>query len=155
MSETPKKLNLDAALRGWPELEKPPTDWEEMARTVDERLRTGLPGRTVATVSDENLLSEPLGQMEGEGHNSAASVKTAQTAPKGETMTMPADRERDRRSLQDLAKMATSSGALTPPQDRPAHQTGQAQQRTLWRPWAPWPRVQAHPRHRPGTWPGP
>ena len=115
MSETPKKLNLDAALRAWPELEKPPTDWEEMARTVDERLRTGLPGRTVATVSDVNLFSEPRGQIVGVGHKYAASVKTAQTAPKGETMTMPADRERDRRSLQDLAKMATSSGALTPP----------------------------------------
>jgi len=120
VSETPKKLNLDAALRQWPELEKPPMDWEEMARSIDERVRTGQPGSTAPTVSDEKLLSEPLGQIEGEGHNSGASVTTAQTprenASKGETMTMPADRERDRRSLQDLAKMASGGPlSLTPP----------------------------------------
>ena len=125
MSETPKKLSLDAALRAWPELEKPAQDWEEMALKVEERIRSGatdaLSG-SARSVDDANLLAAPLGQIEGEGHNSAASVKTAQTprkdAPKGETMTMPVDRERDRRSLQDLAKMAQgtlSSPSLTPP----------------------------------------
>ena len=121
MSETPKKLVLDAALREWPELEKSPMDWEEMARTIDERVRTGEAGASVACVSNENLLAEPLGQIEGEGHNSAALLKTAQmpgneasTPYRGEpTMTMPVDRERDRRSLQDLAKMA--SQGMTPP----------------------------------------
>ena len=121
MSETPKKLILDAALREWPQVENSTRDWEEMARTIDERVRTGQPGASAAYVSDENLLAEPLGQIEGEGHNSAALLKTAQMpgneASKGEPkMTMPADRERDRRSLQDLAKMATQSkSAMTPP----------------------------------------
>ncbi len=103
MSETPKKLNVDAALREWPDVEKPATEWEEMARTVEDHVRSGRSGASVTYVSDENLLSDPLGQIPEDGHNSAA---------RGEDkpMTMPVDRERDRRSLQDLAKMA-----LTPP----------------------------------------
>lgn len=121
MSETPKKVRLDAVLREWPpvgnSLEKSPMDWEEMALRIDERVRSGAPGATVGSVSDENLLADPLGQIEGEGHNSAAPVKTGETrVSKGETMTMPADRERDRRSLQDLAKMAAGNmGGMTPP----------------------------------------
>ena len=119
MSETSKKLSLDAALRAWPELDKPATDWEEMALKIDERVGTGATGETLASVSDENLWADPLGQIEGEGHNSAGSVKTEQTprkdAPKGETMTMPVDRERDRRSLQDLAKLASQSSMTPPP----------------------------------------
>jgi hypothetical protein len=116
VSETPKKLSLDAALREWPEAEKPAMHWEEMAQKIADRLQIG----PTDAVAAENLLAEPLGQIEGEGHNSAAPVRTVPTArntvAKGETkMTMPADRERDRRSLQDLAKMANSSGSLTPP----------------------------------------
>lgn len=117
MSETPKKLSLDAALREWPEVEKTATDWENLAQRIDERVQSGEAGATVAYVSDANLLAEPLGQIDGEGHNSAAPetrVKAGETrASKGETMTMPADRERDRRSLQDLAKLAASG--MTPP----------------------------------------
>lgn len=120
MSETPKKVSLDTALREWPEVEKSPMDWEEMALRIDERVATGAPSATVAYVSDENLFAAPLGQIEGEGHNSAAISapgKTGETrVSKGETMTMPADRERDRRSLQDLAKMAAGPmSAMTPP----------------------------------------
>ncbi|MDB5221009.1 MAG: alginate regulatory protein AlgP [Myxococcaceae bacterium] len=120
MSETPKKLRLDAVLREWPEDEKTPLQWEEMALRIDERVRSGAPGATAGDVSDQNLFAEPLGQIEGEGHNSAAisaPVKAGETrVSKGETMTMPADRERDRRSLQDLAKMAAGPmSAMTPP----------------------------------------
>ena len=119
MSETPKKLSLDAVLREWPSVDdsqKPAMDWEQMAQRIDERVGAGDAGASVAYVSNENLLADPLGQIEGEGHNSAASVNTAQTrVTKGETMTMPVDRERDRRSLQDLAKMAGVHGAMTPP----------------------------------------
>lgn len=126
MSETPKKLNLDAALREWPDVEnspgKTPMDWENLAQRIEERVRSGEPGSSVAYASDENLFAEPLGQIEGEGHNSAAAPNRGNAAEtrvsKGETMTM-ADRERDRRSLQDLAKLASGplSGPLsmTPP----------------------------------------
>lgn len=128
MSETPKKLGLDAALRAWPDVEKTATDWENMAQRIEERVRSGETGASVAYVSDENLFAAPLGQIEGEGHNSArppsgdARVKAAETrVSKGETMTMPADRERDRRSLQDLAKLAASGMTPPPPSVRAPH----------------------------------
>ena len=126
MSETPKKLSLDAVLREWPtvdgdphESQKPSMDWEQMARRIDERVASGDACVSVAYVSNENLLAEPLGQNEGDGLNSAATPARANSeqtrGTKGETMTMPVDRVRDRQSLQDLAKMAGAHGAMTPP----------------------------------------
>ena len=132
MSETPKKLNLDALLLEWPAVENSPEktalDWERQAQSIDERLRSEAPSSSHAYVSDENLFAEPLGQIEGEGHNSAAVPnrgKPAETrVSKGETMTMPVDRERDRRSLQDLAKLASGplSGPLSMTQPPPSVQ---------------------------------
>lgn len=120
MSETPKRVKLDAALRDWPDAEKSPMDWEQMAQRIDDRVRSGDTVASVAYISDEKLLAEPLGQIEGEGHNSAHNEPRAEArkavdsrVSKGETMTMPVDRERDRRSLQDLAKMAATG--MTPP----------------------------------------
>lgn len=119
MSETPKKLNVDVALRQWPDAEKPAAEWDEMARRIDDRVRSGEPARSISYVSDENLLAAPLGQISGEGHNSAAPPGSAgaQFTKAGnieaKPMTMQ-DRERDRRSLQDLAKMA-QGGSFTPP----------------------------------------
>jgi hypothetical protein len=106
VSETPPKLNLDAALRAWPEAEKSPVEWDEWAASVVARARSADAEPSSASVSDENLLADPLGQTEEDGHNSAA-PHGVEVLP----MTMPADRERDRRSLQDLAKMAQ----MTPP----------------------------------------
>ena len=121
MSETPKKLSLEAALREWPEHGKAASEWEEMARRIDERVGSGeaeKPGASVAFVSDENLFADPLGQIEEAGHNHASpptrGIAGETRVSKDSTMTMPADRERDRRSLQDLAKMG-SMGGLTPP----------------------------------------
>ncbi len=118
MSETPKKLSLDAALREWPEHGKAASEWEEMAHRIDERVGAADPGASVAFVSDENLFADPLGQIEEDGHNHASpptrGIAGETRVSKDSTMTMPADRERDRRSLQDLAKMG-SMGGLTPP----------------------------------------
>ncbi len=118
MSETSKKVTLDAVLREWPEHGKAASEWEEMADRIDARVATGEPGASVAFVSDENLFADPLGQIEEGGHNHAsppARVIAGETrVSKDSTMTMPADRERDRRSLQDLAKMG-SMGGMTPP----------------------------------------
>jgi Meckel syndrome type 1 protein len=118
VSETPKKLSLDAVLREWPEEGKAASEWEEMAHRIDERVGSGESGASVAFVSDDNLFADPLGQIEEGGHNHAsppARVNAGETrVSKDSTMTMPADRERDRRSLQDLAKMG-SMGGLTPP----------------------------------------
>lgn len=140
MSETSRQLDLDRLLRDWPEVEKSPMERDGSASAVMERIRSGDHGASAAEISDENLCSSPLGQIEGEGHNSAAPVVAGVNASEAEgyqasresegprglpllltkkeaklvegvPMTMPADRERDRRSLQDLAKMAQ----MTPP----------------------------------------
>jgi hypothetical protein len=117
VSETLKKVNLDAALREWPDVEKPEADWEALTHRIEDRLRSSRPGASVAAVPDENLFAAPLGQTAEDGHNSAAPLSIARsTGPVLESraedkpMTMQ-DRERDRRSLQDLAKMAQ----MTPP----------------------------------------
>jgi hypothetical protein len=109
-------VDLDAALREWPHAEKPQKDWDERAQSVVDRLLRGERGATSAYVTDEELLAEPLGQSAEDGHNSARTGKSPihPRAKKGSgtPMTMTADRERDRRSLQDLVKMASG---LTPP----------------------------------------
>ncbi|MBX3209758.1 MAG: hypothetical protein KF764_32285 [Labilithrix sp.] len=108
-------VNLDLALREWPEVEKPEGDWDDRAHSVLERAQRGERGVTSEYVTDEKLLDAPLGQSSEDGHNSAAPGGSPVTHPlkrEGTPMTMPADRERDRRSLQDLAKMAHG---LTPP----------------------------------------
>lgn len=120
MSETrssnQERVDLDAALRKWPQAEKPQKDWDERAQSVVDRLRRGERGATQAYVADEELLAEPLGQSAEDGHNSAgtgeSTIHPRAKKGSGTPMTMTADRERDRRSLQDLAKMASG---LTPP----------------------------------------
>jgi hypothetical protein len=120
VSETRKKVNLDAALRDWPESRKSATEWEDLARSIVGRATGPEPMAGLSSIDDEKLFSAPLGQVDETGHNSAASgdVPKAESSNmkreelvEGKPMTMPADRERDRRSLQDLAKMA----AMTPP----------------------------------------
>jgi len=111
------RVNLDAALREWPSAEKPQKDWEDRAQSVVDRLRRGERGATVAYVADAELLADPLGQTPEDGHNSAGAGGSVIHPPgakkgSGTPMTMTADRERDRRSLKDLAKMASG---LTPP----------------------------------------
>ena len=101
---THKKMELDAALSSWPDAERSESEWDEIAqKTVS---------RAVAerndSVSNEDLLSAPLGQLPEEGHNSAGPTRAGEK--RGDKPMTMADRERDRRSLQDLAKMA-----LTPP----------------------------------------
>lgn len=121
MTETPRKKDLDALLREWPEASKSSMEWDGRAQAVMERLRSGSSSGSFDDVDDERLCAEPLGQIEGEGHNSAAPLSSGRTVSKlvgstgkGVSMTMPTNRERDRRSLQDLAKLANSTRGLTP-----------------------------------------
>lgn len=113
MSETPKKINLDRALASWPDVAKAPGSWEDQAVAIDNAVQAGASGKA-SGVADEILLSAPLGQIPEDGHNPDA------RASEGKTMTMQ-DRERDRRSLQDLAKMAAG---LTPPPPSVASRRG-------------------------------
>jgi hypothetical protein len=72
-------------------------------------------GKSRSILSDEKIFAGPLGQDSEEGHNtaspgataSAAAEDRASTLAKEETpMSTSFDRDRDRRSLQDLAKLA-------------------------------------------------
>lgn len=126
MSETWKKANLDALLRQWPDEEKSSKtvmEREAGVRSVLERLAAGDRGDPTFMTLDVDLCSVPSGQTDEEGHNSAVPSRGASLAPssgppsepdkllEGTSMTMPTDRERDRKSLQELARLAQ----LTPP----------------------------------------
>jgi hypothetical protein len=91
VSSDRKKWNLDTALREWPHVEKPSVEWDDRARSVMERLRRGERGATASYVSDDDLLADPLGPRADDER---------------------ANREADRLSLRELAKMARSA---TPP----------------------------------------
>lgn len=112
-------MDLDVALREWPDVKKTAEDWDDRTQSVMGRLRRGERGVTSGYIPDEILLASPLGQSSEDGHNSASPGGSGFAHPplnekirEENPMTMPADRERDRRSLQDLAKMAHG---LTPP----------------------------------------
>jgi hypothetical protein len=137
-------VSLDAALREWPESEKGSMDsmkWDARARSVLERLEGAATASIEGPLADEDLLAAPLGQSVEDGHNSRSPQSGGAEFPvprEGERMTMPVDRERDRRSLQDLAKMAQmtpppasvsaprSSGGLREQRERDSSRTGEA-----------------------------
>ncbi len=141
MSETRKNVSLDAALREWPEPEKSSMEWDGRARSIVEQLNDAAPASEAGGLRDEELLAAPLGQSVEDGHNSRSTQSGGAESPvprEGERMTMPVDRERDRRSLQDLAKMAQmtpppasvsaprSSGGLREQRERDSSRTGEA-----------------------------
>lgn len=120
MTETRNKgkpmPSIDAVLRAWPDAEKPESDWEERAESVMGRLKRGERGGSAAYVSNEDLLSDPLGLSEEDGHNGdapGAPVIHSPVTPRTREVKMQTiDRDRDRKSLQDLAQMAKG---MTPP----------------------------------------
>jgi hypothetical protein len=108
--------SIDAALRDWPEAGKSDADWDERAESVMGRLRRGERGASAAYVSNDDLLSDPLGHSEEDGHNAdapGAPVIHSPVTPRAREAKMQTiDRDRDRKSLQDLAQMAKG---MTPP----------------------------------------
>jgi hypothetical protein len=125
MSDTPSKRPpidwLDAKLGDWPGVQRTDAAWEAMASDVERRLAAGERGTSLASIDDEKIFSDPFGQTPEESHNTAASSaalkSTTSAAPASsrsrgkseESMSMSSDRERDRRSLQDLAKLAANT----------------------------------------------
>lgn len=125
MSDTPSKRPpidwLDAKLGDWPGVQRTDAEWDAMATAVERRLAAGERGTSLASIDDEKIFSDPFGQTPEESHNTAASSaalkSTTSAAPASsrsrgkseESMSMSSDRERDRRSLQDLAKLAANT----------------------------------------------
>jgi hypothetical protein len=96
---------IDGALRAWPSEETSELDWDERAERIIARAQSGDAPKSMAQISDDDLLAAPLGMTSEEAQRSGG--KSEERAPE----------RRDRRSFQDLAKMAQTMGA---PPSKPA-----------------------------------
>jgi hypothetical protein len=102
----PRRVRIDDALSGWPAPERSTLEWDESAEAVMARL--GGPARDT-DVSDEALLAPPLAAEPGEVQGSAPVER--QPARAEASMNTTSSRQRDRASLQELAKMASETPA--------------------------------------------
>lgn len=102
----PRRVRIDEALSGWPAPERSTLEWDESAEAVMARL--GGPARD-GDVSDEALLAPPLAAEVGEVQGSAPVAR--QPARAEASMNTTSSRQRDRASLQELAKMANETPA--------------------------------------------
>ncbi len=112
--DSPKRRldrRIDAALASWPVRGVKDSVWEEMARRVEGRLLSS--GAAVRGSVDDDVLKPPLPATPHEMQESAPLAPP--TPAPGERMSSmpPSERDRDRRSLKDLAKLAASP-SLTP-----------------------------------------
>jgi hypothetical protein len=103
----PRRVRIDEALSGWPTPERSTLEWDESAEGVMARL--GGPARD-ADVSDEALLAPPLAAEPGEVQGSAPVAREPARA-EASMNTTSSSRQRDRASLQELAKMANETPA--------------------------------------------
>lgn len=131
MTETRQRDALDALLREWPEPPGDRFDADEMADRVAEAAFAAVASTTSEALSDAELFAAPLGQTDEERHNSAAPrvMHDPGADVEGERMSMSSsDRQRERRSLQDLAKLASLTPA--PNSVRPVSQRAPAEDRS-------------------------
>lgn len=123
MSEGKPRPEVDVrrALAEWPARDGSAVERDEMAHATLARIASGDKGRTASSVSDEDLLRAPLAPSQEDAQHSA-SLETGR-APEGDgrhqpgaragsqAMTTTSTRERDRSSLQELAKLASMTPA--------------------------------------------
>jgi hypothetical protein len=97
------------ALAEWPDARRSALDWDEAAERVEARIAAGAKPRSSMQLSDEELLRPPLPQtrVEEESMSRGPASDTGLSRPPGDRRS----RDRDRQSLKDLAKLATSGGA--------------------------------------------
>ncbi len=124
-----RRLNLDSALAAWPSADRPASDWEAQAEQIEgaiggDRLNAATRhGHYDATV---DIFAPPSPATPEEVQDSAASAgsrgsvetrpstrPSGSALPTAENKMQPTERERDRKSLQDLARLA-SAPSLTP-----------------------------------------
>lgn len=108
--------HFDKLLLEWPN-PRPHGGWDQLAAKISDRIERGENGTTFSELSDEKIVASPIGQNRDRGHNSQAFRVDGDTesALEESPMTTSSDqRQRDRQSLKDLAKLATSSNAQLP-----------------------------------------
>jgi hypothetical protein len=101
---------IDRALADWPSREKSQLEWDEAAEGLVSRIASKEQAKSSARVSDEDLLQAPLPSSPNDVQSSAAPEKGGRSEVPMSTTPSSRGRERDRTSLQELAKMAS----LTP-----------------------------------------
>ncbi len=116
-STPPSRVNhFDKLLATWPQTQ-PPGGFDQLATKISNRIERGDDGMTFSELSDEKIVASPIGQTPEDGHNSRAFRESDETQMSSEdsSMTTSSDqRQRDRQSLKDLAKLATASNAQLP-----------------------------------------
>jgi hypothetical protein len=95
---------MDRALADWPSAKRTTLEWDDKAEQVMSYIGSGQQPRTADQVSDEDLLRPPLPRSPGEVQSSAP----VETGSEASNMSNVSSRERDRASLKDLAKLASS-----------------------------------------------
>ncbi len=107
--------------------ERSALDWDEAAETIQARIEAGTKADETGEIStyltDEEIFSTPAGQTDKDGHNTgsltepgrvrqSAPVPVKSVAPEESKMSLTHEqRERDRKSLQDLARLAQMTPA--------------------------------------------
>lgn len=130
MSEV-KRLNIDSALAEWPASERPASEWDEQAERIQARITAGSSSGAVRQEGSGSSLSATIDIFEApspatpeEVQHSAAPASGSpgrlavakdplSSGPRLESKMQTTERERDRKSLQDLARLASAS-SLTP-----------------------------------------
>ena len=116
--------HLDTLLANWPLA--PESEADADARHLRIMAAIGSPAGALSALSDEACVAAPLPQVPDEAELSSITAPSAQApasrrgpSPEGtaaeKTMSNPTDRTRDRQSLVDLAKLATSPSMTPPP----------------------------------------
>ena len=101
---------LTRALRAWPTPRRTTLEWDESAEHVVARAVSEQVPASEKNVSDEALLAPPLPSTPEEMQWSPSSGSRGSDGIMSTT-----SRERDRSSLKDLAKLASSNGFVAPP----------------------------------------
>jgi hypothetical protein len=96
------------ALAEWPEAPISATEWEERAEAITDKVAKGVTGTSKSYISDEKLFASALPSEPEEGNNSppASAADPRRSSPGVGAEGKMGKPERERRSFQDLAKMA-------------------------------------------------
>ena len=100
--EKPAHPSLDALLQSWPERAQSDERWEELAENIEERIARGDVGPSLKDVTDAKILAPPLPWIAEEGRESPPS----ETETERRETPMGIEERRERRSFQDIAKLA-------------------------------------------------
>ncbi len=130
MSGKSQKIpSVSKLLAKWPQEDgqRSALDWDDAAATIQSRIEAGTKADETGEIStyltDEEIFSAPAGQTDKDGHNTgsltepgrvrqSAPVPVKSVAPEESKMSLTHEqRERDRKSLQDLARLAQMTPA--------------------------------------------